>query len=62
MAKEAIVVGKWTVGFDKGSNHAVLIFDFAGRQQMVFAIPADQAQAMGRDLQTAADDASQRKN
>ncbi len=52
MSKEfaAILVGRWTTGYDKKRKNAIIKFDFSDREPLVFAMSVDEAKAMGTAL------------
>jgi len=47
---QAIVVGRWSVGYERGTGNAILMFEFSDRPPLVFAMPLRESTACGRAL------------
>jgi hypothetical protein len=46
----AIVIGKWHVGYHSVSQQAVMMFEFTDREPLTFVMPVGEATALGRAL------------
>jgi hypothetical protein len=48
--QQAILVGKWTVGFHHSTAGTILKFDFSDRDPIVLIVPKEQATELARGI------------
>jgi hypothetical protein len=47
---EAVMTGKWSLGYDAGRQLTILIFEFSDRQPIVVAISPDNAEQIAKAM------------